>query len=324
LENQVAIVIPVSNGFQPESNSLAHIRTILEYAREGLQKGNSWFSDWCQKRRCQSISRILSQASGPYHYDSEEAFNDLQNEFQPKTAYGYDAYSTWRRGVERTLKLIESLQCHRPGLNILDAACGDGMTGHAFSVSGHKVVLSDIEDRRDERCQKLPFVLGDMCAGLPVESDGYDLVCSYNAFEHLLKPAEALRELRRVCRPGGIIYLEVGPLYASPWGLHAYRTICAPYSQFLFSGAFLKHKLEELGVRDLGEERSNLQTLNQWRLSQFSRLWQDCGLEIVHLSRFTDLSCLHIIRRFPKAFGGRGLLFEDVTTQALYVTLRKT
>lgn len=63
----------------------------------------------------------------PQPYDSEEVFERLQQSYLPRTGYGYDSYSTWRRGTERALKLLKMFELLRkPGLSILDAGCGDG------------------------------------------------------------------------------------------------------------------------------------------------------------------------------------------------------
>jgi hypothetical protein len=146
---------------------------------------------------------------------------------------------------------------------------------------------------------------------------------SYNTFEHLENPAVAFSEILRVCKIGALIYLEFGPLYASPWGLHAYRTICMPYPQFLFSKGFIEKKLYELGIHDLGARRENLQRLNEWRINQFTDLWAKSNCEIISSYFLNDTSHLEIIKRFPSAFSGKSLIFEDVTTQAISVLLRK-
>lgn len=51
----------------------------------------------------------------------------------------------------------------------------------------------------------------------------FDLVCSWSAFEHIDRPQNALEEVNRILRPGGIAYLLVH-LYTSHSGSHDPRT----------------------------------------------------------------------------------------------------
>lgn len=42
---------------------------------------------------------------------------------------------------------------------------------------------------------------------LPFEEETYDMIFSCHAFEHFENPVQALREIHRVLKPGGVIYL---------------------------------------------------------------------------------------------------------------------
>ncbi len=197
------------------------------------------------------------------------------------------------------------------------------MVGAALAFYGHSVTLADFSDWRDPRAQALPFIAADLCSSLPLTENSSDFVISFNTFEHLLRPDVALKELVRVCKPGGTIHLEFEPLYASAWGLHAYRTLYMPYSQFLFSDAFNRQKLEQLGIRDLGTKRAELQPLNRWRLAQFDQLWQDSGCTILFRAVRVEAAHLSLVQEFPEAFSGLGLKFEDLTASNIHVALQK-
>jgi SAM-dependent methyltransferase len=295
----------------------------IDLGRRIFHKLSSRFHNFRQEHQRVIISKILSRKNRSRYYDSDKIFNSLQKEFPSRPEYKYDPYSTWRRGVERAINLFEFVELCQGQKSILEVTCGDGMAGFILYSYNHYVTLNDIEDWRDYRAKKIPFVQSDICQSLNIDSNSFDLVCSYNGFEHLEDPTGALDEVIRVCKKGGLIYLEFGPLYASPWGMHVYRTVKMPYPQFLFSESFLKNKLDELGIYDLGLKRSDLQPLNKWRLNQFIQLWRNCDCDIVKSSLLTDVSCLELIRRFPEAFYNRDLTYEDVTTQAIIITLKK-
>ena len=269
------------------------------------------------------IAGVLRSPAPAIPYDDDAIFWSLQRGFAPRDSYRYGSQDLWRRGAARTLALLELPILREPGARVLEAGCGDGMTGYLLRCYGHAVTLTDIADWRDRRARGLDFVRADLCAGVALAADQFDLVCSYNTFEHLDHPGRALDELVRVCKPGGIIRLQFGPLYASAWGLHAYKTLTIPYAQFLFSPAFIADKLRALGIRDLGGARDTLQPLNHWRAADFRRLWRRADCDVIAQSARHDRSGLALIDRFPQAFTGRGLTFADIVTKQLAVTLRK-
>ncbi|MCA9450567.1 MAG: hypothetical protein KC931_25825, partial [Candidatus Omnitrophica bacterium] len=145
------------------------------------------------------------------------------------------------------------------------------------------------------------------------------------SFEHIPEPRKALTNMANALKVGGIIQIRFDPLYASPYGLHAYRTIHAPYAQFLFSPDFIDEKLRELGILDRGGRLSELQYLNQWRVAQFEDLWNSVdNLEIVRSKRFQSKKQLEIVEEFPRAFSGLSLTIEDLTVTGLEVVLKRS
>jgi SAM-dependent methyltransferase len=277
---------------------------------------------WEQQQR-RRVEEILERPEAPSTYDSEEVFTRLQREYPPREDYAWDAFAAWSRGVQRVPGLIKLAGREEPGARVLEATCGDGMTGVVIASYGHSLTLHDLEDWRDSRAREFPFVAGDLCTRLPLEDESFDLIFSYNAFEHVYDPAAALKELVRLCSTGGMIYLDFGPLFCSPWGLHAWTALGMPYPQFLFSPEFYQRKIDQHGLYDLGNRTTTLQPLNRWRLAEFEQLWRESGCEVVAYSTREDVTCLDVVERFPRAFTGTGLSFADVTSFQISVALRK-
>jgi len=288
------------------------VKQILYYARA-----------WEKSRTQTRVARILSQSQPPDCGYAERAFEKLQNAYPSYQAYGYDLVSLWQRAANRSLTLLGLEGMENPGKRVLEVGAGDGMLGVALKAVGHNVELIDQEDWRHAQALGVPLTLADCCNGLPFASDSFDLSCSYNSFEHFSNPEKVFSEMLRVTKPGGWIYIEFGPLYCSPWGLHAYRALRMPYPQFLFSAEFVSRKLKEIGIWDLGKKRTELQYLNQWKPRQFEELWRHAEVEVTQNIRHANDSELSLVERYPWSFCGRNLSLEDLTVAAIYVTAKK-
>jgi SAM-dependent methyltransferase len=81
-----------------------------------------------------------------------------------------------------------------------------------------------------------PFVLGSATA-LPFPNDQFDATWSIFVLEHIPTPEQALREMRRVTKDGGYIYLY--PAWScSSWKADGYEV--RPYSDFNLTGKLVK------------------------------------------------------------------------------------
>ncbi len=283
----------------------------------------SLYVDWQRKTLPERVSSILSSTRPSVYLDSEDLFLQLQSEYAKWwPEYEYDPFNNWTRAVSRQEALFKYECLRGQGLKVLESGCGDGVTGYLLKAYGHKVVLCDIEDWREERARAISFVRADMCGRIPLRSSQFDLILSYNAFEHVPDPRSTLLEFLRVCKPHGYIFIDFNPLYCSALGLHAF-CFTFPYPQFLFSPQFIESKVRILGVRDLGRISYSLQPTNKWRLNQYRDLWTSPGFETVSLLEEVDARHLSIVESFPKAFRGQGLTIDDLITSHVTVLLRK-
>src|SRR5487761_961251 len=143
----------------------------------------------------------------------------MEREYELQTHQAEDRH-WWYQGRRRVLeRAIERLG--RPaGARILDAGCGSGrnMVELARHGSGTGVELSDasVELARERDSGE---VLEGSVMDMPIDDDTFDLVVSLDVIEHLDDDVGALRELRRVTRPGGALLVTV-PAYQWLWSGH--------------------------------------------------------------------------------------------------------
>ncbi|MEV4946522.1 class I SAM-dependent methyltransferase [Streptomyces sp. NPDC053755] len=103
----------------------------------------------------------------------------------------------------------------RPGDAVLDAGCGTGRALPALRAAvgaGGTVLGADLtpemiaEAVRAGRDDAAALLLADV-ARLPLRDGGLDAVFGAGLISHLARPADGLRELARVVRPGGRLAL---------------------------------------------------------------------------------------------------------------------
>jgi ubiquinone/menaquinone biosynthesis C-methylase UbiE len=102
-----------------------------------------------------------------------------------------------------------------PGTRVLDAGCGTGHTALAFAPLVAEVVGIDLTEAMLLQARRLAtrrgltnvlFQRGDV-ERLPFPDASFDLVTSRYSAHHYPHPSAALREFRRVLRPGGAVLL---------------------------------------------------------------------------------------------------------------------
>jgi SAM-dependent methyltransferase len=269
------------------------------------------------------IEKILSSSELPDTVQSEQDFDLLQAEYSERPEYGYDFPSLVSRACTRTTQVVKASQHIGESLSTLEIGAGDGMVSVVLDAIGYKVHLTDIDDWRVDQAKRLPFLIANSSETLKYPPGSFDVVFSYNTFDHLTSPLVTLQEIAKVLKPAGIAYLNFSPLYCSPWGLHAYRLLRMPYPQFLFREQFISSFIEQNDVIDLGRRLNQLQYVNKYRFSDYQSTWEKCGLKIRKVEYLPDRFSLDIILRYPKAFRGRGLVFDDVVTGGIEIVLEK-
>ncbi len=94
------------------------------------------------------------------------------------------------------------------GIDLLDAGCGECPLDYK-SLWGEKINAFgvDLRENKARRQSALPsFVLAD-AERLPLKDASFDIVVSMWVMEHLLRPRDAINEMLRVLKPGGLMLL---------------------------------------------------------------------------------------------------------------------
>ncbi|MDF1482637.1 class I SAM-dependent methyltransferase [Extensimonas sp. H3M7-6] len=133
---------------------------------------------------------------------------------------------------------------------LLNFGCGDGITDLALVLRYGATAIHGVDIRREYA--KLPRIAREQlglarlpCAlsfetiapGAPLAGRHKDLdaVLSWSTFEHVQRAQllPILRDLHACLRPGGVFFMQIEPLFYSPFGSHLRRYIETPWQHLL-------------------------------------------------------------------------------------------
>jgi SAM-dependent methyltransferase len=126
-----------------------------------------------------------------------------------------EASHWWFRGRRSVyFGLLEHHLRHTRPARILDLGCGMGGFLQGLSRIGRRVVPSDVSLESLGHCAERGFKSGVLSSGyaLPFADGSFDLVCMFDAIEHIPDDERVMREVARVLAPGGHVFVSV-PAY---------------------------------------------------------------------------------------------------------------
>ncbi len=127
----------------------------------------------------------------------------------------------WRTAANSCGYLLSRLE---PGMEVLDVGCGPGtitadlaalvVPGQVVGLDTSSAVLAEAAGVTD--ASNISFAVGDV-HDLAFADDTFDVVHAHQVLQHLPDPVAALREMRRVCRPGGVVAARDADYAAMAW-----------------------------------------------------------------------------------------------------------
>ncbi|MCM2410552.1 methyltransferase domain-containing protein [Streptomyces sp. RKAG290] len=130
----------------------------------------------------------------------------------------------WRTAANSAGYLLGEL---RAGMSVLDVGCGPGTItadlaalvapGRVTAVDTTREILDQAAEAAAERgLENVEFATADVHA-LDFPDDSFDVVHAHQVLQHVGDPVQALREMRRVCRPGGVVAARDSDYAAMAW-----------------------------------------------------------------------------------------------------------
>jgi SAM-dependent methyltransferase len=182
------------------------------------------------------------------------------------------------------------------GISVLDVGCGDASNCVLFAEAGAACVTGidlDValfaQTDKGERARRLVSGLLNVpqntleaalaernvslqrmdATRMSFADASFDVVMSRSAMEHVRPAEEALREIARVTRPGGLIYLSIDPFY---WlrGCHKRGVVDIPWAHArLTLSEFSRFVSSSEGEAKAVQRTERLETLNRFTAAQW-------------------------------------------------------
>ncbi|WP_026550466.1 methyltransferase domain-containing protein [Arthrobacter sp. Br18] len=112
-----------------------------------------------------------------------------------------------------------------PGMDVLDVGCGPGSITAGFAALVAPGTVTGIDRSADvvakasaahAHLQNAVFATGNIY-DLDFPDEKFDVVHAHQVLQHLTDPVAALREMRRVVRPGGVVAVRDADFHAMAW-----------------------------------------------------------------------------------------------------------
>jgi SAM-dependent methyltransferase len=137
--------------------------------------------------------------------------------------YGQLENNHWWFNIRQKI-ILQTLQKFTPAdqtgkLKILNVGAAAGGSTKWLSALGDTVSLENDPLFLSYLSARNLIVINASITDIPLDDDSFDLVCAFDVIEHIEEDRTAVKELVRVCKPGGRICITV-PAFQSLWGNH--------------------------------------------------------------------------------------------------------
>ncbi|WP_417443931.1 class I SAM-dependent methyltransferase [Joostella sp.] len=142
--------------------------------------------------------------------DTKKHNENIVEQFS-KQASGYTSITSHSDSLEKLITITSASKKD----NVLDIACGSGIVSCEFAKYTNHVTGIDMTQGMLDEAKKLQIKLNlknviwqiGNVESLPYESNSFSIVVSRFGFHHFLNPLKVLSEMKRVCKPNGIVLI---------------------------------------------------------------------------------------------------------------------
>lgn len=234
--------------------------------------------------------------------------------------------------ADKTLAFLAAGGVVLEGRDVADIGSGDGIIDLALVQKGapRRLVGFDLRRTNSEHlleqarrygvADELPEALSfeeSQTVGIPAPDDSFDVAISWSAFEHISEPVGVATEIRRILRPGGVLFLQLWPFYRSEKGSHLWDWFARPHHHLLEHEDDIVERMLASDVHEPGFTRymaDEFKHLNRITIEELHRALLAAGFHVARLELMTHtVQIPPALGRYPLtdlAVGGVQLLAQ--------------
>ncbi len=200
-----------------------------------------------------------------------------------------------RHDVETAIDLLRASGWHdapRAG-RLLDVGGGLGMHAALLVPYAEQTVCTDLRRYAAEYGGEFPKLLKEKferhghafdlaqlelhyadAMDLPYRDGWFDLVLSFNAFEHIPDPRRALLEMLRVAKAGAFVFVTFDPIWTADSGSHFWPMVPEPWAHLVASDDAFRERMRGAGAGEWQLDEF-LHAMNRRRLAYYEALFAD-------------------------------------------------
>jgi SAM-dependent methyltransferase len=194
---------------------------------------------------------------------------------------------------------------------VADIGCGDGiidlglvLKGDPRTLVGYDIRPTDTDALRRAAvvagvAEELPAQLSFATSTpdhIPSEDESFDFVVTWSVFEHVAQPVPMLREIRRILKPDGVLFLQLWPFYYSEHGGHLWPHYDEPFPHLVNTDDAIRDRIRGRSGTDRTRDDAvdEYESLNRLTLDQLHAAILAAGMIITKLELLTN--AFHIPR----------------------------
>ena len=251
----------------------------------------------------QILYRLVKLFSNSEVGHSDEHKSSLENE---------DAYAEFRlQQIDLVLDAAKRYGVSIEDKIVLDLGCFDGAISVGYLEKGaRKVIGVDIDEAAVAKAKELrgsdtAEFYASTIDGIPLPDESVEVILCYDVFEHVERPPEMLKEIKRILKPGGRMLIGTWG-WKHPFAPHLWSTMPVPWAHVMFSERTMlrtcrrvyesdwyqpnMHDFDENGERipvKYDYEEIPGDYLNKYLIKDFERDFKASGLDYkMHLQPF--------------------------------------